>query len=290
MIHGSFGTLGVLSKLVFRLMPAKRFVQVSYEKYGRLEDFIAAIQRRFERRDADFMDGVIHSPSEMVLSIGHFVDQAPYAHRYDWVKVYYRSTRRRAEDYLRTPDYFFRYDTGVTNPHPKSFLGRLLFAKLLGSTTLLWLADKLHWLLSSSKPKIILDVFLPVSKVPEFLRWYEEEFGYFPLWCVPYKRVHDYEWLNPRFYAEMEDQLFLDLAIYGMKQRGDRNYHKLMEDKLLELGGVKTLISHNYYSEEDFWKTWNKDNYEAVKAITDPQNKLRHLYAKTCKAAMGLAT
>ena len=60
-----------------------------------------------------------------------------------------------------------------------------------------------------------------------------------------------------------------------------------MEDKLLELGGVKTLISHNYYSEEDFWKTWNRDNYEAVKALTDPGNVFRHLYAKTCKAAMG---
>ncbi len=31
-----------------------------------------------------------------------------------------------------------------------------------------------------------------------------------------------------------------------------------------------------------FWKTWNKPNYDAVKAITDPQNRLRDLYTKTC--------
>jgi FAD/FMN-containing dehydrogenase len=289
MIHGSFGTLGVLTKLVFRLLPAKPFVKVVYEKYHRIEDYLAAIRGHHERGDADFMDGIIHSPTELVLSLGHFVDEAPYTHRYDWVKVYYRTTRERREDYLKTADYFFRYDTGVTNPTPRSFLGRLLFGKLLGSTLLLWLAEKLHWLLSTEAPNITLDVFVPISKTPEFLAWYAREFQYFPLWCVPYRRVRDYEWLSPRVYEGMRDELFLDLAIYGMKQRGGRNYHKLMEDKLLEIGGVKTLISHNYYSEEDFWRTWNRPNYEKVKALTDPRNVFRHLYQKTCRAAMGLS-
>ena len=33
----------------------------------------------------------------------------------------------------------------------------------------------------------------------------------------------------------------------------------------------------------------HKRNYDAVKAITDPDNVFRDLYTKTCKAAMGLA-
>jgi FAD/FMN-containing dehydrogenase len=287
MMHGSFGTLGILSKLVFRLMPAKRFVRVTYEKYGRLEDYLAAVRRHFEAGDADFMDGIIHSPNELVLSLGRFADEAPYTHRYDWVKVYYKTTRERAEDWLETTDYFYRYDTGVTHPTPKTWLARVFFGRILGSSAVLWLAEKLHWLLRHKKPTIILDVFVPFSKVPVFMEWYEKEFGFFPLWMVPYKRVRDYEWLSPRFYDGMKDDLFLDLAIYGMKQHGDRNYHKLMEDELLEIGGVKTLIAHNYYSEEDFWKTWNRETYEKVKAVTDPRNLFRDLYAKTCVAAMG---
>jgi hypothetical protein len=106
---------------------------------------------------------------------------------------------------------------------------------------------------------------------------------------VPYRRVHDYEWLADSFYENLQDELFVDFAIYGMKQPGDTNYHKLMEDKLRELGGVKTLISHNYYSRDEFWATWNKPNYDAVKGITDPDNVFRDLYTKTCKAAMGIA-
>ena len=291
MIHGSFGTLGVLSKLKFRLVPAKPYVHVVYEKYATLDEYQRAIWRHYKDVDIDFMDGIIHSPTEYVLSVARFVDEAPYTHAYDWMKIYYKSTAARREDYLKTPDYFFRYDRGVTNVHPKSFLGRLFFGKLMDSGNVLRAADKLGKLvIDDERPDVILDVFLPFSKVGEFLAWYEHEFGYFPLWVVPYRRVHDYEWIDESFYAGMEDELFLDLAIYGMKQDGSKNYHKLMEDKLRELGGIKTLISHNYYSRDEFWSTWNKRNYDAVKRVTDPNNVFRDLYTKTCKAAMGIAS
>jgi FAD/FMN-containing dehydrogenase len=289
MLHGAFGTLGILSKLTFRLVPAKPFVKMTYEKYETLEDYRAAIARHFEARDVDFMDGIIHSPRLYVLSIGNFVDRAPYTHRYDWVKVYYLSTAKRDEDYLETEHYVFRYDRGVTNVRPKSFIGRLLFGKVLASTQWLRIGEKLHWLLRDKKPTITLDVFVPFSKVPEFLTWYERELGHFPLWCVPYRRVRDYEWLTDSYWASFDDKLFLDLAIYGMRQRGDVNLHRLVEEKLRELGGIKTLIAHNYYSEAEFWSIWNKPNYDAVKAVTDPENVFRDLYTKTCRTVMGLS-
>jgi FAD/FMN-containing dehydrogenase len=286
MVHGAFGTLGILSRLTFALIPAKPYVHVGYEKHATLPAFQAAIARHADSRDVDFMDGIIHSPTMYVLSVGRFVDAAPYTNRYDWLKVYYRSTATRTEDYLRTADYFFRYDRGVTNVRPKSFVARLLIGKLLTSTRWLWLGDKLHWLLRSKHPTITLDVFVPFSRVGEFMAWYERALGFFPVWCVPYRRVRDYEWLDPSAYAGHDD-LFLDLAIYGMRQHGTTNYHRLVERKLRELGGIKTLISHNYYSADEFWSIWNKRNYDRVKAITDPNNVFRDLYTKTCKAAMG---
>jgi FAD/FMN-containing dehydrogenase len=289
MMHGSFGTLGILSKLTFRLVPAKPFVHVVYEKYPTVEAYRDAIWRHYQARDLDFMDGIIHSPHEYVLSVGRFVDQAPYTNRYDWWKLYWRSTSTRREDYLKTYHYFFRYDRGVTHVVPKSLIGRLLLGRILDSGTALRLAERFHWLFDDDHPMIILDVFVPMSKLEELLAWYDQTFKYYPLWVVPYRRVHDYEWLNDSFYAGLEDELFVDIAIYGMKQQGDVNYHKLMEDKLRELGGVKTLISHNYYSRDEFWMTWNKRNYDAVKAITDPDNVFRDLYTKTCKTAMGVA-
>src|SRR5882672_7145356 len=46
MMHGSFGTLGILSKLVFELVPAKPYVKLEYETHTTLADYQAAIARR----------------------------------------------------------------------------------------------------------------------------------------------------------------------------------------------------------------------------------------------------
>jgi FAD/FMN-containing dehydrogenase len=289
MMHGTFGTLGILSSLTFRLVPAAPFVRVCYQRHARLQDYQAAVAGHVERGDLDFMDGIIHAPDEHVLSTGHFVEAAPYTNRYDWLKVYYQSTRTRREDYLRTPDYFFRYDRGVTNVHPRSLVGRLLVGKFLGSSEVLRLAEKVNALLPVQNPTVIVDVFLPFDRVEAFMAWYHREIGHFPLWMVPYQRVHHYPWLSPRFYARSPDPFFLDLAIYGLKQPAGKNYHALIEQKLLELGGLKTLISHNYYSEEDFWKTFDRDSYAQVKSRADPHNIFRDLYTKTCRAARGLS-
>ncbi len=288
MMHGSFGTLGVLSKLRFRLVPAKPFVKVTYDVFGTLDEYLAAIRQHSAHLDVDFMDGIIHAPDKYVLCLGRFVDEAPYTHRYDWVRVYWQSTGKRTEDYLRTPDYFFRYDRGVTNVHPRSFIGRLLFGKLMTSARVLRLAAVLNRFLSADRPTVTIDLFLPAPKLDAFMRWYRGAIDYFPLWCVPYKRVRYYEWIANDYFAGIDDDLFLDVAIYGLEQPKGRNYYKEIEDALLEVQGIKTLISHNFYDEKTFWRIWNKPNYDAVKRITDGKNLLRDLYTKTCRAARGL--
>ena len=288
MVHGTFGTLGIISKLKFKLIPAKPFVKVTYEKYSNIEDYKSAIWGHYESKDVDFMDGIIHSPTEYVLSVADFVDEAPYTHNYDWMRIYYLSTKSRKNDYLKTRAYFFRYDKGVTNVHPKFFLGRLFFGKLINSTRTLKLVEKLRRLIPSDKIPVTVDVFIPFSKVSDFMEWYKREVKHFPLWCVPYRLVREYEWVSADFLNKIRDKLILDLAIYGMKKKRGKNYYKIIEDELMEIGGIKTLISNNYYSESDFWKIWNKENYDKVKGKTDPNNIFRGLYTKTCRTMMGL--
>lgn len=287
MMHGSFGTLGILTKLTFRLVPAKRYVQVQYDTFTNLGDYKAAIWQHFRARDVDFMDGIIHGRNRYVLSLGRFVDEAPYTSSYDWMKVYYRSTAERREDYLKTIDYFFRYDRGVTNVHPRTALGRLLFGKLFTSSHLLRLAEKMPRVLSADKPDVIVDLFIPFSKLEDYMRWHEDTLGFFPLWCVPYRRVRDYEWISKNVFGSLDDELFVDLAVYGMKQPTNRNIYREIEEVLPRMHALKTLISYNYYDEDTFWSIFDRENYDAVKKLTDPRNVFRDLYEKTCRAAQG---
>ncbi|WP_291401927.1 FAD-binding protein [Acidaminobacter sp.] len=282
MVHGTFGTLGIITRIKFRLIPAKLFVKVTYEKYTSLEAYKSAIWNHYKERDIDFMDGIIHSPELYVLSAGNFVDVAPYTHSYDYLRIYYLSTAKRREDYLKTEDYFFRYNNGVTNVRPKSLPGRLLFGKIINSTNTLILASKFRRVIPARLFPVTVDTFIPYSRMDEFMDWYIREVNHFPLWCVPYKVVRKYEWLSEDFLSNIDDELFLDIALYGMNKSNPDHYYEIIEKKLMDLYAIKTLISTNFYSKQEFWGIWNKDNYDRVKAQTDPDNIFRNLYDKMC--------
>jgi hypothetical protein len=181
MVRQTFGTLGIITLLKFKLIPAKTFVKVTYEKFKSLEEYKNAIWEHYTKKDIDFMDGIIHTPEEYVLSIGNFVDTAPYTHSYDWMRIYYLSTAKRKEDYLKTPDYFFRYNKGVTNVHPKSFIGRLLFGRFTNSNNALRIANTFRKVIPSTIIPITIDTFIPFSKMEEFMEWYKKEVNHFPL-------------------------------------------------------------------------------------------------------------
>jgi FAD/FMN-containing dehydrogenase len=286
MIHGSFGTLGILTMLKFRLIPAKPFVRMDYVKFDSFSKLMETIYKHYKAKDIDCMDAIIHSAKECVLCIGTFVDTAPYSNTYTW-NIFYKTTLARDQDYLPTYDYFFRYDADchwcTRNFGLENTLLRLLLGPFaLGSSNILTIADKFPFLAKKNKnPDVVVDVFIAYEKVIAFFEWYLQQFNYFPLWIVPYRMEHYYPWINPNLVKGIKESFFIDCAIYAFEQKDELNYYKILEDKVFELQGIKTLISHNYYDEDMFWKSYNKDTYTRVKTITDPKNLFRQLYQKT---------
>jgi hypothetical protein len=127
----------------------------------------------------------------------------------------------------------------------------------------------------------VVDVFIPANQLENFYQQYLEKIHFFPLWIVPYKRVQSYPWINDEYEQKIQDNLFIDVAIYGLRNRNKKvNYYLLLEEMVYECHGLKTLISHNFYDRDTFWKIYNRDNWEKIKKQTDPANFLRDLYEK----------
>lgn len=288
MMHGSYGTLGILTRLSFRLIPARPFVRLSYHRYGSLLEFKQALLQQCRADAYPFIDGIVHGPREAILCLGQFLDDAPYVSDYRHEKIYYKSTRERLDDYLTTYDYCFRYDTEchwlsrsiplLENP----LLRRLAGGVMLGSGNLIRWSGRLEKLIGLKKrPDVIVDVFIPERRLSEFLDWYEQAFDYYPLWVVPGRLLNPYPWLSERKRAEMGEGLIIDCAVYGKPNRDPAvDYSELLEAKTEACGGIKTLISRNHYSRERFWSIFNPSNYAAIKQRTDPQGKLAELYSK----------
>jgi len=288
MIHGSYGTLGILTKLKFQLIPAKPFVKLEYRGYPDFQSFNAAMLEHCRKQDVEMMDAILHSPTQNILCIASMVDEAPYLHDYTWLDIFYKSTLKRKEDYLTTEEYLFRYDTEChwlsrTIPGMETKVMRFLLGKtILSSTNLLTWSKRLRPILKFDKrPDVVVDVFIPGNQFERFYQMYMEKIGYFPLWIVPYRRVQSYPWVNDEHDRRINDELFIDLAVYGLSNRkSEVNYYKLLEEMVFEYNGIKTLISHNFYDRETFWKIYNRPNWEKVKQRMDPNNHFRDLYDK----------
>ena len=288
MIHGSYGTLAILTRLSFALVPAKRYVRLEYRRFSTIEAFDAALRACIAAGDHPFIDGIAHGPDELVLCLGTFAYAAPYTSDYRWLDIYYKSTRVRSEDYLTTEDYCFRYDTEchwLTSTVPPLEWKPVRFAvgKLfLGSTNLIRWSKRLAPVLAlKTRPDVVVDVFVPSRRLRDFFAWYTRGLAFYPLWLVPYRMAAPYPWIAPAHAAGFGDDLFIDCAVYG-KSNGDPSidWSQALEEQTYALGGIKTLISRNHHTPEGFWHIYDKHAYETAKSRLDPHGVFPSLYEK----------
>ena len=289
MIHGSYGTLGIITKIKFKLYPAKPYVKLENRLFDNFEDYWRELTERCKVGDYTFVDGIIHSPTQFVLCLGNMVDRAPSMSKYDWLEIYYKSTLSKREDCMSTYDYFFRYDAEchwlTKSVPPLEFKPvRFLVGKIfLGSTNLIKWSNRLRSVLKivKKRPDVVVDVFIPSKRFEDFFKWYVTDFDFFPLWIVPYRMEAIYPWVDDEFARQTGDTFMIDAAIYGKPNTKPHiDYSDLLERKVYELKGIKTLISRNHYGEKTFWEIYNKPTIDRLKAKLDPRNLFGGLYEK----------
>lgn len=293
-LHGSYGTLGILTKVTFRLVPVSRYVEVTYRHLRSFDDFESELLAASEP-DApnDLVDGIIFSPEHLVLCLGRFIEDLPSGAApsdYTGTEIYYRSAGRLTRDVMTAEQYFFRYDTEchwltrTVPPLEWRWVRRLVGRRVLGSTNLIGWSDKLAPIIGRARrrPDVVCDVFLPARRFAEFFAWYRVTLDHWPLWVVPYRPPTVYPWIGAHVRAGVGDgELFIDVAVYGARNTArDIDLSASLEDEVFRLGGIKTLIGRNHYDADRFWTIYDRRAYEAAKAELDPTSTFPDLYAK----------
>ena len=57
-------------------------------------------------------------------------------------------------------------------------------------------------------------------------------------------------------------------------------FNRLIERKIADMGGFKSLYADAYYDRDEFWELYNGPAYEKLKAKYDPNRRLKDLYEK----------
>jgi hypothetical protein len=172
------------------------------------------------------------------------------------------------KEYIPIQSYLFRYDRGVFWSGLRAFkyfvtpfnaLTRYLLDPFMYSRTMV------HALHRSgiAAQTIIQDFAVPYASTSEFVEWTDERTGIWPLWLCPVKSAP----IDERSFSQgnnIKDDILLDVGIWDMGPKDSHAFIRLnrdFEQKVTELGGMKCLYAHAYYTEQEFWNIYNKRKY-----------------------------
>ncbi len=294
-IPNSYGTLGYILKLTARTRPVQAFVALRHFRHNTADEYFAAVAEACQG-DADFIDGSVFSASEMYLTQGRFTETAPYTSDYTWLKMYFRSIQQREQDYLKVRDYIWRWDTDwfwcsknvyVQNLPMRLLLGRdrlnsVTYQKVMRWNNRLGFTSALNRLLDRHPEGVVQDVDIPIENAAEFLRFFLEEIGIRPVWMCPIGG-HDTSRHFP-LYPLHGAGLFVNFGFWDIvpnPQKHEAGYfNRKIENKVRELGGIKSLYSDAFYEEDSFWQLYDGEQYSLLKQKYDPGQRLKNLYQK----------
>jgi FAD/FMN-containing dehydrogenase len=77
-------------------------------------------------------------------------------------------------------------------------------------------------------------------------------------------------------------QLYVNFGFWDTvkSDHTDGYFNRMIEVKVRELDGYKSLYSDSYYSSEEFDRLYNGSRYRLLKARYDPKGLLNELYEK----------
>jgi len=292
----SYGTLGYALKLKLKVVPVKKYVMLTHLRWTEPKAYFTELARQCDRQDVDFIDGVVFDRNEMVLTLGRFVDNAPYASDYTYKNIYYRSLRERSEDYLTVEDYLWRWDTdwfwcskNLLAQHPlirrlygRSRLNSLTYTRIMRWNSRMKLTHTFNKLAGIHAEPVIQDVEIPVENAQRFLAFYHDVIRFLPIWICPTRAYN--KQVNFELYRMDPEKLYINFGFWDVLRSRNKlppgYYNRQIEEQVIALGGMKSLYSDSYFTAEQFRRMYNKPVYERLKEKYDPNDVLGDIYRK----------
>lgn len=301
----SYGTLGYSVRLKIELEPVKPFVALTHVRFHSVAELFATMDRiveaqRYDDSPVDYLDGVVFSADESYLCIGVRTATPGPVSDYTGRDIYYRSIQHpdgEKRDRLTIHDYLWRWDTdwfwcsrafGAQNPTIRRLWPRRLrrssfYWKLIGYDRRFDIADRIEK--RNGRPpleRVVQDIEVPIGRAVEFVDWFLDNVPIEPIWLCPLRLRDGEGW---PLYPIAPNHTYVNIGFWSSVPAGSvqGQTNRLIEEKVSELDGHKSLYSDAYYSPEEFDELYGGETYATVKKTYDPDSRLLDLYSKAVR-------
>lgn len=184
--------------------------------------------------------------------------------------------KKSVTEIIPLAEYCFRYDRGGFWVGASAFD---YFHFPFNKYTRWWLDDFLHTRMlytalhasGQSQTYVVQDLALPFETAEKFIDYTAEKFNIWPLWLCPLKQT-EMPTIHPHHSKIQADgkpsSHMLNIGLWGQGPKNKERFIELnrdLEQKLIELEGMRWLYAHGYYSSEDFWKIYPKEWYDELR-------------------------
>jgi delta24-sterol reductase len=274
---GSSGTLGVITSAEIRLIPAKKYVELTYLPLTSYNDAIETMQHK-TKGAYDFIDGIMFGKDHGVIIVGKLTDTKVakvrrFSRAHDpWYYLHVQkidAAKNTITETVPLKDYLFRYNRGAF------WVGKYAFARFgipFNALTRFILnpilnTRKMYQALQdsgASQEHLIQDLTLPLHTTMEFIEYINDLTGIYPLWLCPVKP----ELRSPLLCNGLDTPLAINIGVWGPQIPDYAVFKKMNRDievKLADLGGKKWMYAYTYYTEKEFWNIYDKTWYDKLR-------------------------
>ena len=285
----SYGTLGYSVRIKIELEPVKPFVAIRHLRFNSLTDLFATMDRIIETgghdgTPVDYLDGVVFSADESYLALGMQTADARSGQRLHrpghLLPLDPASRDGEKHDRLTIHDYLWRWDTdwfwcsrafGAQNPTirrfwPRRYRRSSFYWKLIGYDQRFNIADRIEK--RNGRPpleRVVQDIEVPIGRAAEFVDWFLANVPDRADLVVPVaapRRRHGWP-----LYPIAPHHTYVNIGFWSSVPAAAEEGHtnKLIERKVSELDGHKSLYSDAYYTPDEFDELYGGETYKTAK-------------------------
>lgn len=282
---GAMGTFGVVTLLEVRLITATKYVRLNYVPVKSVPEAVETLQKLMSDRATDFLDGIMFDQDQGAIMSGQMTNKKSkdeilrtfsrskdpwfYLHAQDMI----RNRTAPATQLIPLTDYLFRYDRGsfwagsyafAYFKTPFTNFTRRVFDDLLHTRVIFKAAHAGH----AFHQYISQDLVVPFPRATEFIDYTALTFDIWPLWLCPLKPTPYTTLYSFPVSGNGVSEPLLNIGLWGRGPKNAKAFveaNRNLERKLAEFGGEKALYAHAYYTEDEFWRIYDREWYDALR-------------------------
>ncbi|XP_043236825.1 delta(24)-sterol reductase-like [Amphibalanus amphitrite] len=303
-VFWSYGTLGFLTAVQVRIVPARPYVRLQYrpvhdrsqlsrlltEVSGGPHQFVETLV--FDRDRAVVMTGDLVGHAEPTAE-PHKVNTIGLWHK-PWFFKHVQTFLERGEDYEYIPlrDYYHRHTRAIfweiqdiipfgNNPVFRWLCGwmvppKVSLLKLTQGQTIKELYEKNHF---------IQDMLVPLDQLDSSLDVFHREVEIYPLWLCPFVLPADPGFLQP---ASGKEQMYIDIGAYGVPRTVNFDAVKTgrrIEKFVISVGGFQMMYADSFMTREEYRTMFDHSLYDKVRRRFDCLIAFPEVYDKVNRSA-----